>query len=196
MAGQCNGAGRARIRIRVHPQWNPEEFLRWIKTWPWAGCQAAGKVKEVDMNTVEWSDALQLDYEPMDAVHREFVALLALAQNAPDATLPLAWAAVVDHTVEHFGREDEWMRKTRFSAAENHIIQHRVVLNVLREGLALARAGQLDAVREMAGELAVWFAKHTQSLDAALALHMRREPAGGGASGRTRGGNPTAHAHL
>ena len=25
----------------------------------------------------------------------------------------------------------------------------------------------------MAGELAVWFAKHTQTLDAALALHMR-----------------------
>ena len=148
------------------------------------------------MNTVEWSDALQLDYEPMDAVHREFVDLLALAQNAPDATLPLAWAAVVDHTAEHFAREDEWMRKTRFSAAENHIIQHRVVLHVLREGLAMARAGQMDAVREMAGELAVWFAKHTQSLDAALALHMRREPAGGGASRRASGGNPTVHAHL
>jgi hemerythrin len=49
-----------------------------------------------------------------------------------------------------------------------------VVLNVLREGLALARTGQYAAVREMAGELAAWFAKHTQSLDAALALHMRR----------------------
>ena len=129
------------------------------------------------MNTVEWSEALQLDFPPMDEVHHTFVDLLALAQSAPDATLPQAWAAVVDHTVEHFGREDDWMRKTRFSAAENHIIQHRVVLNVLREGLAMARAGQMDAVREMAGELAVWFAKHTQSLDAALALHMRREAA-------------------
>ena len=39
--------------------------------------------------------------------------------------------------------------------------------------LALARAGNMAAVREMAGELAVWFAKHTQTLDAALALHMR-----------------------
>jgi hemerythrin-like metal-binding protein len=154
------------------------EFLRWIKPRPFARCQAVGKVKEVDMNTVEWSDTLLLDFEPMDGVHREFVDLLALAQSASDATLPQAWAAVVDHTVEHFGREDDWMRKTRFSAAENHIIQHRVVLNVLREGLAMARAGQMDAVREMAGELAVWFAKHTQSLDAALALHMRRHADG------------------
>jgi hemerythrin-like metal-binding protein len=128
------------------------------------------------MNTVKWSDALLLDFEPMDAVHREFVDLLAQAQNAPDATLPQAWAAVVKHTEQHFGREDEWMRKTRFSSADNHILQHRVVLNVLREGLAMAQTGQMESVREMAGELGVWFAKHTQSLDAALALHMRREP--------------------
>ncbi|MBA4261357.1 MAG: hemerythrin [Comamonadaceae bacterium] len=125
------------------------------------------------MNTVEWSDALLLEFEPMDAVHREFVDLLAQAQNASDANLPQAWAAVVTHTEQHFGREDEWMRKTRFASADNHILQHRVVLHVLREGLAMAQTGQMGAVREMAGELGVWFAKHTQSHDAALALHMR-----------------------
>lgn len=149
------------------------------------------------MNTVEWSDALQLDFEPMDAVHREFVDLLALAQSAPDTTLAKAWGAVVEHTVHHFGREDDWMRKTRFASADNHILQHRVVLNVLREGLVMAQAGRLAEVREMAGELAVWFAKHTQSLDAALALHMRREPAaaGGGASRRAAGRNPAQARH-
>ena len=125
------------------------------------------------MNTVEWSDALLLDFEPMDKVHREFVDLLAMAQHAPDDALPPAWLAVLEHTVQHFGREDDWMRKTGFSAAQNHMLQHRVVLNVLREGLAMAQAGDLQPVREMAAELAAWFAKHTQTLDAALALHMR-----------------------
>lgn len=129
------------------------------------------------MNTLEWSDALLLEFEPMDAVHREFVDLLAKAQRASDTELPQAWAAVVTHTEQHFGREDEWMRKTRFASAGNHILQHRVVLHVLREGLAMARDGQMGAVREMAGELGVWFAKHTQSLDAALALHMRSQVA-------------------
>lgn len=125
-------------------------------------------------STVQWTDALLLDYEPMDKVHRGFVDLLAQAQAAPDDQLAERWSAVVEHTIHHFGREDEWMRRTAFSAADNHIIQHRVVLNLLREGLALARSGQHAAVREMAAELAAWFAKHTQSLDAALALHMRR----------------------
>jgi hemerythrin-like metal-binding protein len=129
------------------------------------------------MNKVQWSDALLLGFEPMDQVHRDFVDLLAAAQNADDTRLPAAWQAVVAHTEDHFGREDEWMRRTHFSSAENHILQHRVVLNLLRDGIGMARAGELDRVREMAGELAGWFAKHTQSLDAALALHMRRQPA-------------------
>ncbi len=125
------------------------------------------------MNTVEWSEALLLDYPPMDQVHHAFVDLLALAQAAPDEALPQAWSAVIDHTIQHFGHEDDWMKRTRFAAADAHILQHKVVLNVMREGLALARAGQTQAVREMAGELAAWFTKHTQTLDAALALHMR-----------------------
>ena len=127
------------------------------------------------MNTIEWSDALLLDFEPMDTVHRGFIDILARAQQASDTQLPAAWADVVNHTSVHFGMEDEWMRRTHFSAADNHVMQHRVVLNLLREGLALAQLGKLAEVREMADELAAWFAKHTQSLDAALALHMRRQ---------------------
>ncbi|MEZ5646878.1 MAG: hemerythrin domain-containing protein [Burkholderiaceae bacterium] len=129
------------------------------------------------MKKVEWSDALLLEYGPMDDVHRAFVALLAAAQNASDSDLPAAWLAVVQHSEAHFGREDEWMRRTRFSAADSHMLQHRVVLNILREGLAMTRSGQHAPVREMTQELAEWFAKHTQTLDAALALHMRRQPA-------------------
>jgi hemerythrin-like metal-binding protein len=129
------------------------------------------------MNTIEWTDALVLDFEPIDTLHHAFVDLLAQAQQAPDDALPQAWTALVNHTMAQFEYEDDWMQRTGFSSAPNHILQHRVVLNLLREGLAQARSGQLAAVREMAFELAAWFAKHTQAQDAALALHMRRHPA-------------------
>lgn len=127
------------------------------------------------MNSIEWSDALQLHHEPMDHLHREFVVLLALAQNAPDSALAAAWTDVLDHTVVLFGREDEWMRSTHHACADRHSLAHRVVLNVLREGLCMARAGDLAPVREMASELAVWFVKHTQTLDAELSQHLQRE---------------------
>lgn len=126
------------------------------------------------MHTIEWTDDLELDYEPMDRVHHEFVDLLGRVQEATDSTLVQAWSAVLEHTVQHFAREDEWMRKTRFAAADSHSLQHRMVLNLLREGLVMARTGEMHAVREMATELAAWFAKHMQAQDAPLALHMRR----------------------
>ena len=147
------------------------------------------------MHTIEWTDALLLDYEPMDRVHHEFVDLLVLAQTAPDEALPQAWSAVLDHTVLHFGREDDWMRKTRFSSADSHMLQHRVVLNLMREGLAMARTGDLKPVRDMADELAAWFAKHTQQQDAALALHMRREPLDAAPVRASRSGRRAGAAH-
>ncbi|MES2280370.1 MAG: hemerythrin domain-containing protein [Pseudomonadota bacterium] len=127
------------------------------------------------MASLEWSDALSLDLPIMDDTHREFVELLAIAQRSPDETLPGAWQQLVDHTAEHFGQEDRWMLATRFSSVNCHTMQHRVVLEVMREGAALAVPGNTAALREMASELALWFPKHAQSMDAALALHLRRE---------------------
>ena len=126
--------------------------------------------------TIEWTGALVLGFDPMDNPHRIFVALLAQAQTADDANLTSSWQAVIEHTQRHFACENRWMRESHFANATNHGLQHRVVLNVMREGLALAQAGDIQALRAMAHELASWFVKHTQSLDAALALHMRRFP--------------------
>jgi len=66
------------------------------------------------------------------------------------------------------------MLATRFASANYHSVQHKVVLQVMREGAAQAAAGALAAVRVMAGELALWLPQHAQRMDAALALHLRR----------------------
>ncbi|MDR3455065.1 MAG: hemerythrin domain-containing protein [Rhodoferax sp.] len=125
------------------------------------------------MPNLEWSDALALDLPAMDDTHREFVDLLALVEAAPNETLLAHWRTLVDHTGEHFGREDQWMQATRFSTSNCHSVQHRVVLQVMREGISRAEAGDPGAVRQMARELAIWFPQHAQSMDAALALHLR-----------------------
>jgi hemerythrin-like metal-binding protein len=120
-----------------------------------------------------WSEALELGLPFMDDTHEEFVELLARCESAADDALPPLWQALVDHTAEHFGREDAWMRDTRFSSSNCHTLQHRVVLQVLREGAARAADGDLAPVRQMIRELAIWFPQHAQSMDAALALHLR-----------------------
>ena len=125
------------------------------------------------MPALPWSEALELGLSFMDDTHKEFVDLLARAEAAEDAALPAIWDELVAHTADHFGREDEWMLATGFTRGNCHSTQHRVVLQVLREGLAQALAGNLKPARQMIEELAVWFPQHAQSMDAALALHLR-----------------------
>lgn len=126
------------------------------------------------MSTLQWSDALWLDLPAMDDTHREFVDLLAAVEAAPDDQLAAAWRALIDHTEDHFAREDRWMRDTRFASGNCHTTQHLVVLQVMRETEANALAGPAGLIRAMAVELGRWFPQHAQGMDAALALHLRR----------------------
>ena len=123
-----------------------------------------------------WSDALALDLPLMDETHQEFVELLGQVTRADDAALVGTWHALISHTEAHFGQEDRWMRSTGFSSANCHATQHRAVLRALREGLLPGRdpAAQRALIREMAAALGPWFVQHAQSMDAALALHLRR----------------------
>lgn len=123
--------------------------------------------------SLAWSDALLLDLPLMDDTHREFVDLLAAVERAPDADLLRAWLRLIVHIEAHFGQEDRWMRSTRYGVANCHSMQHRVVLDAMREGAARGAAGALPLMRQMAAELGSWFIQHAQSMDAALALHLR-----------------------
>lgn len=120
-----------------------------------------------------WTDALVLGLDFMDDTHQAFVELLARCEAAPDADLLPLWRELVAHTEDHFGREDRWMAQTGFASGNCHSVQHRVVLQVLREGTVRAEEGDLGPVRQMIGELATWFPQHAQTMDAALALHLR-----------------------
>jgi hemerythrin-like metal-binding protein len=120
-----------------------------------------------------WSETLALDMPLMDDTHEEFIAMLADVVRAEDATLLSQWALLIDHTQEHFDREDQWMLSTGFAADNCHATQHNVILQVMREGGKRGLLGELDLVRQMAHELGLWFANHVQSMDAGLALHLR-----------------------
>ncbi len=124
---------------------------------------------------IAWGNALALELAFMDTTHQEFIDLLIQTQTADDAELVDRFDAMVQHTVEHFGAEDRWMKDTHFSSSNCHTMQHNVVLQVMQEGLRRGREqGDLALLRQMAQELGLWFPQHAQSMDAALALHLRR----------------------
>jgi hemerythrin-like metal-binding protein len=122
------------------------------------------------MPALEWSDTLALGLPVMDDTHHEFVDLLAQVVSASDVDLLPLWHDLIEHTDDHFAREDRWMKDTGFSSTNCHTTQHQVVLQVMREG---EKRADLAIVRQMADELGVWFPQHAQAMDAALALHLR-----------------------
>ena len=125
------------------------------------------------MASLKWADALVLDLPFMDREHQAFEDSIERVDMADDAHLAFAWNDLVACTSEHFAREDLWMRSTGFPAKKAHIVQHLVVLEVMREGLVQAREGRFLQVREMARQLRSWYVKHVQTMDAALAHHLR-----------------------
>ena len=125
------------------------------------------------MSALQWSDSFALDLPLMDDTHREFIDLLALVVNAADEDLLPAWKALIDHTDDHFAREDQWMQNTRFASGNCHSMQHKVILQVMRDGAQRGLHGELGVVRQMANELGIWFPQHAQTMDAALAIHLR-----------------------
>lgn len=127
----------------------------------------------MDNTPLQWSEALSLDMPLMDGTHQEFVELLAQVVQAGDDVLLSRWATLIDHTQEHFDREDQWMEATGFAAGNCHATQHSVILQVMREGGKRGLSGDLPLVRQMAYELGLWFPQHAQSMDASLALHLR-----------------------
>ena len=124
-------------------------------------------------DSMQWSDDYQLNNPAMDTTHREFVDLLNDVLQADDSHLLPQWEALVDHTQDHFDREDRWMLATGFTADNCHASQHKIILQIMREGTQRGRAGELHVPRQMARELTVWFPQHAQAMDAALALHLQ-----------------------
>jgi hemerythrin-like metal-binding protein len=125
------------------------------------------------MAALERSEALSLGLPFMDRSREKFIDLLTSVDNADNARLPSAWQDLVVCAAENFAREDSWMRATGYASQDDHALQHRVVLSVVREGALQAGEGRLLQVRQMARQLRGWYARHIQTMDAALALHLR-----------------------
>ena len=124
------------------------------------------------MATLEWSADLVLNVPAMDETHKEFVELLAAVESADNEQLGSLWQALIAHTEAHFGQEDRWMVATGFSVGNCHATQHKVVLEIMREGGKRYAEGDASMIRGMTPELASWFSYHAQTMDAALAQHM------------------------
>jgi len=121
--------------------------------------------------------AIPLGYAPIDALHAEFDACVAMLADAGVERLPVALSALRAHLMRHFGDEQRWMRESRFPALDCHRREHDRVLDVLAEVERRFAEGDEAVVRRLAAELPHWFALHATTMDAALVAWLRANSA-------------------
>ena len=124
--------------------------------------------------TLTWSDDLVMNMDKMDQTHREFVDLLAATELAPDDQIIASFKTLIAHTDEHFSGENQWMQDVSFGPGGCHTDEHDMILKVMHEALRRGEQdGNLKLVRQLTGELAVWFDGHAKSMDAVLAMFLK-----------------------
>jgi len=117
----------------------------------------------------------EVGYGPMDEVHREFHDLLIALQQPGDEGEKLL--ALHEHLLRHCAQEERWMRESNFPACECHQREHEMLLEVVAEVRRRFDAGDSEIVARLTEELPQWFEVHANSMDAALAVHLREREA-------------------
>ncbi|MBZ0106162.1 MAG: bacteriohemerythrin [Sulfuricella denitrificans] len=118
---------------------------------------------------------LQLNQPEMDATHREFMELLACAQQAAEEALPRCLDHLIEHTRLHFERESVMMRACGLSSQEEHESEHRRILADLGRMRARAGGSRIVFVRAYLSEaIPDWFRTHLATMDAELAAKYRQ----------------------
>jgi hemerythrin len=144
---------------------------------------------------MEWSEALELGVERMDATHREFVEQLNTLGEASDAAMLAGLDAFISHTEAHFGQERDWMTDGIYGHAHCHLQEHDGVLGIMREVRGMVADGQFELGRVLVRELAPWFANHAATMDAMLALYLQGGATTGKCGSCAEPGHEHAHEH-
>ena len=118
---------------------------------------------------------LFLSRSDIDDLHQSFIELINRLDTVPADEFAELFMQLIEHTREHFTREEALMVKSGFPAIAEHCAEHgRVIgdLNQLERRVRLGRPMMARAyVRE---QLPGWFELHTRTMDSALVGHMRQ----------------------
>jgi len=125
------------------------------------------------MALLEWSDALALGEDTMDATHREYVDLLNRCGDAPDGTFLDCLDAFIAHTESHFEVENARMEATQFPPSHCHVHEHEQVLLIMKDVRGRVAGGEVYLGRVLATEMGKWFEHHAGTMDKVLAYWLR-----------------------
>lgn len=122
-----------------------------------------------------WGDELSVKIDFMDETHQAFIELVnSLIATSGKQQFIEQYEVLIEHTKQHFQREEEKMLETGFPATGEHQADHRRVLNELAGFQRSLQRGRVQLVRMFVKErLPEWFRLHLATMDTALAVHIK-----------------------
>ncbi|MGR9115573.1 MAG: bacteriohemerythrin [Gammaproteobacteria bacterium] len=126
------------------------------------------------MALIEMKDSILIGYDPIDTDHDGFINLLNLLDTADNTDFPRLFAELLEHTQQHFERENQLMEHYSFPATAEHKGEHQRVLGEFKQFKSQIDKGLIGFGRSFVRErLPQWFALHAATMDSALAAHIK-----------------------
>ncbi len=132
------------------------------------------------MSKLEWTPALSVGIEEIDAQHRELFRRAARLLDGIQGGAPEELGQLVlflqQYAVEHFGAEEEQMRRTRFPGYARHKAEHdRFVSDLLALAREHERRGAVAFMSlKVSHWLTEWLREHVSGTDAELGRFLVR----------------------
>ncbi|MEJ2693683.1 MAG: hemerythrin domain-containing protein [Candidatus Thiodiazotropha sp.] len=111
----------------------------------------------------------------MDETHREFVNLVNRMEATNKSEFASLFERLLKHTQAHFDAEQRMMEDSKFPATGEHRDDHLRVLGELsRFSQRVASGSTMLARAYVCEQLPGWFELHAQTMDSALAAHLKQ----------------------
>lgn len=127
-----------------------------------------------------WTDDLSISNEMIDADHKHIFDIANRLHTEiledPDAeysVLGEVLVELIDHTGEHFNREEALMQEIRFPGYEGHKLEHDLLMNKVNELHRQFMDGRSDVAIKVSEFLRNWLISHIHKSDMELGQYMR-----------------------
>lgn len=115
---------------------------------------------------MDWDDALNVGVDFMDKDHQQAAVIIKHLKSAEGKDVGDLLAQFINHSEEHFAREEDMMQAVNFFAYQPHKAEHTRVLDELNAALGHVKSGMTDITGPVLAErLEDWLRNHRNTMD-------------------------------
>jgi hemerythrin-like metal-binding protein len=126
---------------------------------------------------IEWPAALEVGHPEIDRQHHILIEIAnklnaAMQQGQGREITGVILHELLDYTVSHFGFEENQMRTHGYEHMEQHLEQHRKLIQSVRDFQQQFDTGTASVSIELMGFIRDWLVNHIMKVDKALAKDL------------------------